>query len=128
MNFFKLSFFAVLFVFTSIVILNIYFLSSKSNFINPSSQHNDFVNQLNFALASGGFKPIDVKLRQYQNEIDINLKIEDKPQTIIFSTQKNPFWQVSSLQKIQKLAKIRDKHVNLIDLSQNLPYATLQDN
>lgn len=127
MNYFKLFFFSTLLSLFFVIIANIFFISSSAVFINPSSDQNDPVNQLNYALTSNGFKTFNIEPRPFQQEIDINLKTGNNVQKIIFSTTKNLFWQASSLQKIQKLAKIRGKYVNFIDLSDSLPYATLQD-
>jgi len=127
MNFYKLFYFLTIFGCISVIAVNAHFLTLRPNFINPSSENNNFINQLNFALVSNGLKPYDTQLRPYQNQIEISLKTGNKSEKIIFSTKKNPFWQVSSLQKVEKLAKIRDKYVNLIDLSSSHPYATLQD-
>jgi hypothetical protein len=128
MNFYKISFFTTLFTFFSFIAINIYFISLNPNFITPTSDQNDFTNKLNYSLFTNTLKPNKIIPRLYQNEIEFTLTVADKPSTVIFSTLRNPYWQVSSLQKLQKLAKIRDKYVYLIDLSDDHPYATLKNN
>ncbi len=59
-----------------------------------------------------------------------HLTINDNSHHVIalITTQTDPLYQVSSLQQILKIATIKHKHADFIDLSSPRPYATLKDN
>jgi len=103
----------------------LFFLLSLSLFRNtayldPISENNKFRQNLDKALTLVNLKPQKIIPREFINEIEFSL---DNKQ-IIFSTQKDPFWQVSSLQDILKIAKINHQLIKFIDLSPAHPYAT----
>lgn len=95
--------------------------------VNPISPKHDFYFQLNQVLNISQLKPINLKIRDYQNEIEFLIKneVNDKFTQVILSTQKNPVWQVTSLQQALKIAKIKNTYIKKIDLSIKHPYATL---
>ena len=65
----------------------------------------------------------------YQNQIEFYIENGDNNYSkIILSTQKDPYWQISSLQDFFKTAKINNRQVKLVDLSINHPYATFKNN
>lgn len=99
-----------------------YFILIKPNVahINPISESNNYHQNLEKALNLANLKPQKMIFREFLNEIEFNL--EDK--LIILSTQKDPFWQVSSLQDILKIVKINHQVIKFIDLSSAHPYAT----
>lgn len=97
--------------------------------MNPVSSQNDFYTKLNNALKTSQLDPINLVVRDYQNEVEFYLKNDQNNQTkIIISTQKDPYWQIASLQDFFKTAKINNKQINLVDLSINHPYATFKNN
>jgi hypothetical protein len=96
--------------------------------ITPSSKKNDFLNGLQYAFNSSGLKPNQVQLRTYQNELELNVQHQDGLVKVILSTQKDPFWQVASLQEILNKAKIKHNKIKFIDLSIAHPYATFKNN
>lgn len=123
MNLFK--FLPFLIIFISIVTLNfIYKNYINQNRIDPISTKNNFLSQLNQAFSNSKIQPNQINLRSHQDQIDFNIN----DLKVIFSTQKDPHWQVASLQEILNTAKIKDKHFKFIDLSIAHPYATLQNN
>lgn len=121
-----------IFIISSSLILLITILSIKifhSNQINPVSSQNDFYTKLNNALKTSQLDPINLVVRDYQDEVEFYLKNDQNNQTkIIISTQKDPYWQIASLQDFFKTAKINNKQINLVDLSINHPYATFKNN
>lgn len=93
---------------------------SHENHLSPVSENNDYRQLLEKALFLANLKPQMVTPREYINEIEFYI---DNKQ-IIVSTKKDPFWQVSSLQDILKIAKINNQVIKFIDLSSAHPYAT----
>ena len=97
--------------------------------INPISNKNDFLNQLQHAFNSSQFKASHISLRTYQNELELNITdSQDESSKILLSTQKDPYWQVASLQEILNKAKIKNRKIKFIDLSIAHPYATFKNN
>lgn len=76
-------------------------------------------------LQTAKISPVQILIRDYQSEIELFLK---KSSTgtfqAILSTTSNPVTQVTALQKLIKIANIKGKDINFIDLSSNRPYAT----
>jgi len=99
-----------------------YFLLSKPNpnHLSPVSPNNIYRQKLEKALFLANLKPQKLIVRDFIDEVEFYLD----GRRIIFSTQKDPFWQVSSLQDILKIAKINHQIINSIDLNSNHPYAT----
>ena len=97
--------------------------------ITPKSSQNDFYDKLNNAFQTSQLVPINLTVRDYLNEVEFYLQSEDSNLTkIIFSTKKDPYWQIVSLQDFSKTAKINNKQINLVDLSIDHPYATFKNN
>ncbi|MDD4937845.1 MAG: hypothetical protein PHX34_02390 [Candidatus Shapirobacteria bacterium] len=126
MKLFRL-FFIILLIIGIVTIFIIKFI--HFNQINPISSQNDFYSKLNNALQTSQISPINLIVRDYQNEVEFYLQDEQSNQTkIIVSTQKDPYWQIASLQDFFKTAKINNKQIKLVDLSINHPYATFKNN
>lgn len=105
-----------------------YFLNRKDNSFNPISSQNDFHQKLNLAVKTSQINISPIKIRDFNNEVEFYL-LEDNYQTkIILSTQKDPVWQISSLQELLKTAKISKEDLKLVDLSSTHPYATFKNN
>lgn len=97
--------------------------------INPISQQNTFYSRIDDALQTSQLSPINLKIRDYQNQVEFYLENETNNYTkITLSTQKDPYWQISSLQDFFKTAKINNKQVKLVDLSVDHPYAKFENN
>ena len=102
-----------------------YYLNSIPK-ISPISDKNSYVNQLLPLLSAANITPLQLTIRNYFNEIEFYIK--DKPNhnyKVIFSTNKNALFQVNALQKVIKIANIKGREINFIDLSPRRPYATL---
>jgi len=95
-------------------------LFKNTTYLSPISENNKYRQNLDKALTLANLKPQKITPREFINEIEFSL---DNKQ-IIFSTQKDPFWQVSSLQDVLKIAKINHQIIKFIDLSPAHPYAT----
>lgn len=115
----SLSFVSIILIASAIFYLQ---LSKKpSTYNDPLSSRNNFLNQFNHALNLAKIKSNNIIVRDFQNEIEFNINSTK----VILSLQKDPYWQIASLQEILKIAKMKDKDVKLIDLSINHPYATI---
>jgi hypothetical protein len=99
-------------------------------YLNPidTQSQTDF-QKLKFAL--------DQNQINYNSDIDINPSLQkiflkvyqnNHPIDVILSSNKDLFIQSASLQKLIKMATIKDKQVTHVDLSLKRPYATLQNN
>lgn len=109
------------------VLLIITQINQNKNRVNPVSEKNNYITKLNHALSLAQLKKTDIVIRDFQNEVEFNI-INKETTKVLFSTNKDPYWQVASLQEIFNKATIRNKYVNFIDLSIDNPYATLQNN
>ena len=101
----------------------LYQLSSSSQKINPLSSKNDFHSQLNHALHLGEMDTGSIQIRNFYQEVEFHTN----GCQVILSTQKDPYWQIASLQQLLKTAKIKDKQAALVDLTGSHPYATLKN-
>lgn len=127
MKLFKILLFIV---FISSLGFSIYSLTTFSeNKIDPTSIKNNFYVQLEHGLKTAQINITKSTIRDYQNQFEFYIINEsNNPTKIILSTQKNPYWQIASLQEILKTAKINNKQLQLVDLSINHPYATFKNN
>jgi hypothetical protein len=97
--------------------------------MDPISSQNDFYSKLNNAFQTSQISPINLLVRDYQNEVEFYIQNEQNNQTkVIISSQKDPYWQIASLQDFFKTAKISNKQIKLVDLSIDHPYATFKNN
>jgi len=125
MKLFKIS---IIFVFLSITI---FFLIIKlyPSILTPKSDQNNFYDKLNNALQTSKITPINLVVRDYLNEVEFYFQNENENLIkVIVSTQKDPYWQIVSLQDFYKTAKINNRQINLVDLSIDHPYATFKNN
>jgi hypothetical protein len=104
-------------------------INSSKNKINPNSEKNNFYLQLEHGLKTAQINITKNIIRDYQNQFEFYIINEsNNPIKIILSTKKNPYWQIASLQEILKTAKIKNRQLQLIDISINHPYATFKNN
>ena len=123
----KLLFIILPIVLIGIVFLTIKFIPFKQ--INPISSQNDFYSKLNNALQTSQISPLNLIIRDYQDEVEFYTQDDQNNQTkIIVSSTKDPYWQIASLQDFFKTAKISNKQIKLVDLSIDHPYATFKNN
>jgi len=126
MKLFKIFLFIIFFAGLSFSIYSL--VNSSQNRINPISDKNDFYLQLEHGLKTAQLNIAKSTIRDYQNQFEFYIINESSPTKIILSTQKNPYWQIASLQELLKTAKINNKQLQLVDLSINHPYATFKNN
>ncbi|MFA6185157.1 MAG: hypothetical protein WCT51_04545 [Candidatus Shapirobacteria bacterium] len=127
MKLFKIFIFIIFF---SALFYSIFsFVNSSGDKINPISNKNNFYLQLEHGLKTAQIDLTKSTIKDYQNQFEFYIINEgNNPIKIILSTQKNPYWQIASLQEILKTAKINNKQLQLVDLSINHPYATFKNN
>jgi len=109
------------------VLIYIYFYRQTKQF-SPISSQNDFYSKLNSAIQTSQLKVSQVNVNDFNNEVEFYLTDGNNQIKTYFSTKKDPYWQISSLQEVLKTAKIKDKELKLIDLSSLHPYATFKNN
>jgi len=103
--------------------------NSSETKINPISDKNNFYLQLEHGLKTAQIETVQNTIKDYENQLEFYIMNErNNPTKVILSTQKNPYWQISSLQEILKTTKINNKQLQLVDLSINHPYATFKNN
>lgn len=126
MKLFKIFLFIIFFAGLSFSTYSL--VNSSQNRIDPISDKNDFYLQLEHGLKTAQLNIAKSNIKDYQNQFEFYIINESSPTKIILSTQKNPYWQIASLQELLKTAKINNKQLQLVDLSINHPYATFKNN
>jgi len=109
------------------IFIYIYFYRQTKQF-SPISSQNDFYSKLNSAIQTSQLKASQININDFNNEVEFYLIDGNNQIKIYFSTKKDPYWQISSLQEVLKTARIKDKELKLIDLSSAHPYATFKNN
>lgn len=92
--------------------------------ISLLSTKNIFRQEFESALNTSKIKTANIIYRDYLDQVEFNI---DKCH-VIFSTKKSPQKQITTLQELQKVAKIKQSTFSLIDLSVEHAYATLKNN
>jgi len=120
------------------VITLLFFLISLSFFIatnikppesfRPIANQSGFYQKLDLALKTSNLKTSSIEIRDFNHQIEFYIEASPQPIKIILSDQKDPFWQISSLQELLKTAKMNQQQLKLIDLSPANPYATFKNN
>ncbi|MDD4785020.1 MAG: hypothetical protein PHH12_00985 [Candidatus Shapirobacteria bacterium] len=127
MKLFKIFLFIILILSLSFSAYSLTIFSQEK--VDPNSPKNNFYLQLEHGLKTAKIEIAKTTIRDYQNQFEFYIINEsNNPIKIILSTQKNPYWQITSLQEILKTAKINNKQLQLVDLSINHPYATFKNN
>jgi hypothetical protein len=107
-------------------LLGINIFIRRNTIISPVSDLNNYQNELTNTLALANISPIYLKINFNFRETEFIVK--DKPTNffkVIFSIDKNTLSQVNALQNLIKIANIKEKQIQVIDLSSSRPYATL---
>jgi len=108
--------------------LSFFYIKNSQNTFTPKSLENKQIELIKDALQKSIFESIDnAKVNKSQNFFKFQIKDNQKISTIILSLTKDPYLQITALQKAFKIARINNKHIKFIDLSLNHPYATLQN-
>ncbi len=98
----------------------------NSSNLNPNSETADFVKKLKLSLEQSSLPLLD-EVKIYQSKKIAIFHTKDNIR-VIFSLEKDPYFQVTSLQQILKTAKMNARQIEKIDLSLKKPYATFKDN
>jgi len=117
-----LSFLLILTIFTYI------YYTNKKITHEPISTKNNFYKNLDIAIKTAKIKTNSYQIRDFNDEVEFYLVVNDNPIKILISTLKDPFWQISTLQQVVKTAKINQGELKLIDLSTKHPYVTFKNN
>lgn len=91
--------------------------------LDPKTNKNDFLVNFQQAMSLTNYKPINLIIRDHENEMEFYLKIQQKPIKIIFSTNKDPLAQLYTLQQILKKDKIKELPT-IIDLNSKKAYVS----
>jgi len=128
MKFFRIFLFVLFFTSLSFSIFS-YMSNSSETKIDPISDKNQLYLQLEHGLKTAQIETIQNTIKDYENQLEFYIINKDNNSTkVILSTQKNPYWQIASLQEILKKAIINNKQLQLVNLSINHPYATFKNN
>lgn len=103
-------------------------LNRPKNVFDPKSDKNNFYKNLNLAINTGKLSTSTLTVRDFNHEVEFYLSQNNQTVKVILSDQKDPFWQISSLQDVLKTAKINQQELKLVDLSSAHPYATFKNN
>ena len=114
-------------LFIPIIIGLINFRQSQTVF-EPKSDKNNFYQNLNLAINTAKLSTSTLNVMDFNHQIEFYLSQDNQNIKIILSDQKDPFWQISSLQDIIKTARINHQSLKLVDLSPAHPYATFKNN
>lgn len=117
------SIFFLIIIFISFLLL----INQKSAF-NPISDKNNFYDQLNLAIKTSHLETSSWIIRDFLHQVEFTVKNDNDTFKVIISDQKNPLYQIASLQELIKTAKMKEKSLKLVDLSVNHPYATFKNN
>lgn len=115
----------------SLVLISYSIFSLNHSFkpeITPVSAKNDFYTKLNNSLNQINLDISQITFRDYQNQIEFYIMEDNNTSKVLLSTQKDPYWQIASLQEVLKKSKIEGRKPYLIDLSIDNPYATFKNN
>lgn len=122
----RFKIFYTIFIISVLTYLSSLVLVNKSiKNINPLSSENTFYIKLEHSLSTSDLHPNNFVYKNFENEVEFYIQSNNKNTKVIFSTQKNPYYQTAALQQILKTAKIKDiNNPKLVDLSSTHPYAT----
>lgn len=97
--------------------------------LSPLSSRHVFHDKLIHALSLSNISYQQLNYHHFNYQAEFNLIDSQGYSTkVILSTQKNPYWQVTALQQLQKIGRINGQKIALVNLSLKHPYATLQNN
>lgn len=109
-------------------ILFFFYSNQNKKSLNPISNKNSFYNQLNLALKTSQIETSSWQIRDFIHQVEFTISYDNNNLKVILSDQKNPVWQIASLQELIKTAKINHQSLKLVNLSTAHPYATFKNN
>ena len=95
---------------------------------NHVANQSDFYQKLNLALKTSHLETSSIDVRDFHHQVEFYVQSSSQPIRVILSSQKDPFWQISSLQELLKTAKMNQQQLMLVDLSPVKPYVTFKNN
>lgn len=117
----------ILLILTSTFFIYDFFFNQKTTY-EPISDKNNFYKNLDLAINTAKITISSYQIRDYFDEVEFYLILDDNPIKVLISTLKDPFWQISTLQQVVKTAKINQGIIKLVDLSSQHPYVTFKNN
>jgi len=118
-------------VFTFVVIISVtafYLFTNKTSIPTPQSSQNQTKYSIDKLIADKNLDISNLNIDPYNHKINFWLIQDDHKTQVILSDQKDLWLQLSVLQKIDKMVKIKNRSAILVDLSLTHPYATIQNN
>lgn len=113
----------------SILFFSVYrYSTNKKTTQNPVSIQNNFYKNLDLAINTAKITTSNRLVRDFNNEVEFYFVYNDNPIKVLLSTQKDPFWQVATLQQVVKTVKMNQGKLKLVDLSSKHPYVTFKNN
>jgi len=97
--------------------------------MNPISSKNTVLANITSLLRIANIDPLQTEVNDFQNEIKLVIYNSNGSEFPVFvSSTRNELDQITALQKIIKIAKIKGQDIKLVDLNLPHPYATLKNN
>lgn len=125
----KLFKIVILLLLLSILFFSVYHYSTnKKTTQNPVSIQNNFYKNLDLAINTAKITTSNRLVRDFNNEVEFYFVYNENPIKVLLSTQKDPFWQVATLQQVVKTVKMNQGKLKLVDLSSKHPYVTFKNN
>jgi len=120
-------------LFTSVLIISVFLfifflLNQNKNSFNPISNKNSFYDQLDLVVKTSQLETSSWQIRDFIHQVEFTISNDNNNFKVILSDQKNPVWQIASLQELIKTAKINHQSLKLVNLSTAHPYATFKNN
>ena len=121
--------FKLIFVFVTILSVIVFYLFTDKTSM-PTPQSNQYQTKYNIdkLIADKNLDISNLNIDPYNHKISFSFIEDDRRTQVILSDQKDLRMQLSVLQKIDKIVKIKNRSVTLVDLSLTHPYATIQNN
>jgi hypothetical protein len=91
---------------------------------SPLSAKNNYLSTFQKAINLSGLSTSNLVIRDFIHQIEF----KTNGTLVLFSSQIDPYQQVSYLQRLLTLAKIKHANLTRLNLSIKHPYATLQTN
>lgn len=105
-----------------------YYLATPT-ILTPDNSNHLYETKLRQSLEGNHltFRQLTIDSHQKQCQLEIVDPSTKHPTAVILSTSQDPYLQISVLQQLIKVAKIRHQVVTYLNLGVTHPYATLQD-
>lgn len=121
--------FKLIFIFVTILsVIAFYLFANKTSIPTPQSSQNQTKYSIDKLIADKKLDISNLNIDPYNHKISFTSIEDDRRTQVILSDQKDLWMQLSVLQKIDKIVKIKNRSATLVDLSLTHPYATIQNN